>query len=79
MTGTTNRAELSFAIAVAIPHHGKLLLIERAMPERFEACPLHHAIARADLTMLVEFGGREPDKRRNSGICSKPPDLDWSR
>jgi orsellinic acid C2-O-methyltransferase len=43
----------------AIPQHGKLLLIERAMPERFEACPLHHAIARADLTMLVEFGGRE--------------------
>ena len=29
------------------------------MPERFDACPLHHAIARVDLTMLVEFGGRE--------------------
>ena len=42
-----------------IPPNGKLLLIERAVPERFEANPLHHAIARMDLHMLVEFGGRE--------------------
>jgi ubiquinone/menaquinone biosynthesis C-methylase UbiE len=38
---------------------GKLLLIERVVPERFEASPLHHAIARMDLHMLVEFGGME--------------------
>jgi orsellinic acid C2-O-methyltransferase len=43
----------------AIPPEGKLIVIERIMPERFDACPLHHAIARVDLTMLVEFGGRE--------------------
>lgn len=43
----------------AIPANGKLLLIERIVPARFEACSLHHAIAWADLTMLVEFGSRE--------------------
>jgi SAM-dependent methyltransferase len=43
----------------AVAPGGKLLVIERIMPERFEACPHHHAIARVDLTMLVEFGGRE--------------------
>ena len=43
----------------AIPLNGKLLLIEQIVPDRFEACSLHHAIAWADLTMLVEFGGRE--------------------
>lgn len=43
----------------AIARNGKLLLIERIVPQRFEACTLHHAIAWADLTMLVEFGGRE--------------------
>jgi hypothetical protein len=43
----------------AVAPGGKLLVIERIMPERFEACALHHAIARVDLTMLVEFGGRE--------------------
>ena len=37
----------------------KALLIEQIVPDRFEACSLHHAIAWADLTMLVEFGGRE--------------------
>jgi hypothetical protein len=43
----------------AIPSDGILLLIERAVPKRFEANPLHHSIARMDLHMLVEFGGRE--------------------
>lgn len=43
----------------AIQQHGKLLLVERIMPERLEACALHRAIARADLTMLVGPGGRE--------------------
>jgi hypothetical protein len=43
----------------AIPRHGRLLLIERIVPARFEPCWLHHAIARVDLTMLVGFTGRE--------------------
>jgi ubiquinone/menaquinone biosynthesis C-methylase UbiE len=43
----------------AISRDGKLLLIERILPTRFQACWLHHAIARVDLTMLVGFGGRE--------------------
>ena len=43
----------------AISQGGKLLLIERVVPRRFEASPLHHAIARADLTMLVAHSGRE--------------------
>jgi hypothetical protein len=43
----------------AVAPAGRLLIVERIVPERFEACALHHAIARVDLTMLVEFGGRE--------------------
>jgi hypothetical protein len=43
----------------AIPRHGRLLIIERVVPARFEACWLHHAIARMDLTMLVGFAGKE--------------------
>jgi hypothetical protein len=38
---------------------GRLLLIERIAPRRFKACQTHHAIARMDLHMLAEFGGRE--------------------
>lgn len=43
----------------AIPKDGKLLLVERIMPARLEATPRHHAIAQADLTMLLGPGGRE--------------------
>jgi orsellinic acid C2-O-methyltransferase len=43
----------------AIPPTGKLLLIEQILPDRFEACARHQAIARADLNMLVGLGGRE--------------------
>lgn len=43
----------------AIPRDGKLLVIERVVPDRFEACWLHHAIARMDLAMLVGFAGKE--------------------
>ncbi|HZM46734.1 MAG TPA: methyltransferase [Burkholderiales bacterium] len=43
----------------AIPQDGKLLLVERIMPARLEATPRHHAIAQADLTMLLGPGGRE--------------------
>jgi ubiquinone/menaquinone biosynthesis C-methylase UbiE len=43
----------------AIQQGGKLLLVERIMPERLEASSQHRAIARADLSMLVGPGGRE--------------------
>ncbi len=38
---------------------GKLLIIERLMPERLEPSPAHQALARSDLNMLVGPGGRE--------------------
>ncbi len=43
----------------ALAPGGKLLVIERLMPERLEASPAHQAIARSDLNMLVGPGGRE--------------------
>jgi hypothetical protein len=43
----------------ATPDHGKLLLIERIMPARFEPSSAHQAIAYADLVMLIGTGGRE--------------------
>jgi len=48
---------------IAVPREGKLLIIERVVLPRFEACWLHHAIARMDLTMLVGFPGRERTER----------------
>lgn len=54
----------------AIPQDGKLLLIERIMPRRFEASSLHHAIARADLTMLVAQSGRERTEAEFSQLLS---------
>ena len=41
--------------------HGasKILLIERVMPERIEATPIHQRIAMADMNMLAMPGGRE--------------------
>jgi orsellinic acid C2-O-methyltransferase len=43
----------------AIPSHGKLLLIERVTPARFEPSAAHRAIAYADLAMLIGIGGQE--------------------
>jgi hypothetical protein len=43
----------------ALVEAGKLLIIERLMPERLEPSPTHQAIARSDLNMLVGPGGRE--------------------
>jgi hypothetical protein len=43
----------------AMPVDGKLLLIERIVPERMEPSPAHQAIARSDLNMLIGPGGRE--------------------
>lgn len=39
--------------------NGKLLLVERIMPERLKSIRRHYAIAQADLTMLLGPGGRE--------------------
>jgi orsellinic acid C2-O-methyltransferase len=47
----------------AMAPNGKLLIVERILPERFEANSLHHAIARADLTMLIALGGRERSEK----------------
>jgi hypothetical protein len=46
----------------AIAPTGRLLVVERVLPLRFAANPLHHALARADLAMLVALGGRERTK-----------------
>ena len=43
----------------ALTEHGKLLLIERIMPERMETLAAHQVIARSDLNMLIGPGGRE--------------------
>ena len=43
----------------AVSPNGRILLIERVLPTRFESCWLHHAIARMDLTALVALDGRE--------------------
>jgi hypothetical protein len=43
----------------AIAPTGKLLLVERVMPERMEASPGHVRAAMLDLNMLVMPGGRE--------------------
>ena len=43
----------------SMPHGATLLLIERILPQRFEAGARHNSIAKVDLSMLVEQGGRE--------------------
>jgi SAM-dependent methyltransferase len=43
----------------AIAPGGKLVLVERILPARFEACSRHRTIARSDLTMLISCEGRE--------------------
>jgi SAM-dependent methyltransferase len=43
----------------ALAERGKLLIIDRLVPERVETMPAHQAIMRADLHMLVGPGGRE--------------------
>lgn len=43
----------------AVAEGGRLLLIERVMPERIEARPEHEEVCMVDLNMLVITGGRE--------------------
>lgn len=43
----------------AVAAGGRLFVIERLLPERFEASPAARSAAMADLTMMVMTGGRE--------------------
>ena len=43
----------------AMGGRGKLLVVERAVPQRLDACAAHQAIALMDLNMLVVLGARE--------------------
>lgn len=43
----------------AIPPDGKLLLVERIMPQRFESSSRHRLFARLELSRFVGHGGRE--------------------
>jgi hypothetical protein len=43
----------------AMTEGSRLLLIERVVPERLQACAFHRALAHADLTMMLGPGGRE--------------------
>jgi hypothetical protein len=43
----------------ALPQNGRLILIERIMPERVQTSALDQAAALADLNMLVQTGGAE--------------------
>jgi predicted O-methyltransferase YrrM len=43
----------------AMHQASKILLIERVMPERMEATPIHQRIAMADMNMLAMPGGQE--------------------
>lgn len=43
----------------AMNGRAKLLLVERIVPDKFEASAAHRGIARGDLNMLVGLGGRE--------------------
>jgi hypothetical protein len=52
----------------AMPASGRLVVVERVLPDRFEPSSRHHAIARADLTMLVALGGRERTAAEFAGL-----------
>jgi SAM-dependent methyltransferase len=43
----------------AMPAHGKLLLIDRVLPDRLIVSAEHQVLVRSDLTMLIGPGGRE--------------------
>lgn len=43
----------------ALAPHGRVLVIERVMPDHVEDLPAHRTTTRSDLNMLVGLGGRE--------------------
>jgi hypothetical protein len=55
----------------AISETGKLLIIERVLPDHIEPCSQHLALARADLNMLVALGGRERTEREFEGLLRR--------
>jgi orsellinic acid C2-O-methyltransferase len=52
-------AEILRNCRAAIPANGRLLIIERVMPEHGGSSPMHQAVVQSDLNMLVGPGGRE--------------------
>lgn len=46
----------------AMPTHGKLLLIDRILPDKLDVSAEHQIMVRSDLTMLIGPGGRERTK-----------------
>lgn len=43
----------------AMTDNSRLLLVERVVPQRLQACAFHRALSHADLTMMLGPGGRE--------------------
>ena len=52
-------ARIVAVCAEAMPPNGRLLVIERLMPERFRATPDDLRLVMAELHMMVVLGGRE--------------------
>ena len=54
----------------AMTPNSRLVLVERAVPERMRCCSEHQALARSDLNMLVGLGGRERTRREFADLLS---------
>jgi len=54
----------------AMPAHGKLILIERHLPERIDPENEHWENFLQDISMMLLAGGRENAQRPNTGTCS---------
>lgn len=54
----------------ALAAGGRLLIVERLMPERVQATPAHQAVARSDLNMLVGPGGCERTQAEFDGLLA---------
>ena len=52
----------------ALAADGRVLLVERLMPERMDASPYHRATAWSDLAMLIGSGGRERTEREFNAL-----------
>jgi hypothetical protein len=50
-----------------------ILVIERVMPERIEAMPIHLRIAMGDMNMMAMPGGRERTEQEYRNLSSQPP------
>lgn len=54
-----NASRILEACAQALPRSGRVLLVERVMPDRITGADDERRVARADLNMLVSHSGRE--------------------